>query len=79
MKPARILGGILAAGGGVALVTAMTAMEPIGDCGNGYDPPCPPGIENDVFLMAGAVISVTIMPPTCISVTCRPITTPAPA
>jgi hypothetical protein len=25
VKPARILGGILAAGGGVALVTAMTA------------------------------------------------------
>ena len=60
MKPARILGGILAAGGGVALVTAMTAMERIGDCGNGYDPPCPPGIENDVFLMAGAVISTAV-------------------
>ena len=60
MKPARILGGILAAGGGVALVTAMTAMERIGDCGNGYDPPCPPGIENDVFLMAGAVISIAV-------------------
>jgi hypothetical protein len=57
VKPARILGGILAAGGGVALVTAM---ERIGDCGNGYDPPCPPGIENDVFLMAGAVISIAV-------------------
>jgi hypothetical protein len=39
VKPVRILGGILAAGGGVALVTAMTAMERIGNCGNGYDPP----------------------------------------
>jgi hypothetical protein len=60
VKPVRILGGLLAAGGGVALVTAMTAMERIGDCGNGYDPPCPPGIENDFFLMAGAVMAVAV-------------------
>jgi len=55
VKPVRILGGILAAGGGVALATAMTAMERIGDCCNGYDPPCPVCIENDFFLLAGAV------------------------
>jgi len=54
----RILGGILTAGGGVALVMAMTAMDRIGDCGNGYDPPCPPGIENDFYLMAAAVIAI---------------------
>ena len=60
VKPVRILGGILAAGGGVALVTAMTAMERIGDCGNGYDSPCPPGIENDFFLMAGAVLAIAV-------------------
>lgn len=60
VKPVRILGGILAAGGGVALVTAMTAMERIGDCGNGYDLPCPVGIENDFFLMAGAVLAIVV-------------------
>jgi hypothetical protein len=49
VKPARILGGILAAGGGVALVTAMTAMERIGDCGNGYDPPCPLALRTTSF------------------------------
>jgi hypothetical protein len=49
VKPARILGGILAAGGGVALVTAMTAMERIGDCGNGYDPPCPLALKTTSF------------------------------
>jgi hypothetical protein len=45
---------------GFALVTAMTAMERIGNCGNGYDPPCPPSIENDFFLMAGAVMGIAI-------------------
>jgi hypothetical protein len=60
VTPVRILGGILAAGGGVALVTAMTAMERIGDCGSGYDPPCPPGIENDFVLMAGAVMAIAV-------------------
>jgi hypothetical protein len=38
----------------------MTAMDRIGDCGNGYDPPCPPGIENDFYLMAAAVISIAV-------------------
>lgn len=42
------------------LVAAMTAMERIGDCGNGYDPPCPPGIENDFYLMGGAVMAIAI-------------------
>ncbi|MDT5107062.1 MAG: hypothetical protein QOI25_4575 [Mycobacterium sp.] len=45
VKPVRILGGTLAAGGGFALAIAMTAMKRIGDCGNGYDPPCPVCIE----------------------------------
>jgi hypothetical protein len=60
VKALRIVGGILAAGGAVALVAAMTAMERIGNCGDGYDPPCPPGIENDFLLMAGAVIAIAI-------------------
>lgn len=51
---------MIAAGGGVALVAAMTAMDRIGDCGNGYDPPCPPGIANDFYLMAGAVIAIAV-------------------
>ena len=38
----------------------MTAMERIGDCGNGYDPPCPPGIENDFYLMGGAAMAIAI-------------------
>ena len=38
----------------------MTAMQRVGDCGNGYDPPCPPGIENDFFLMAGAVLAIVV-------------------
>jgi hypothetical protein len=60
VTPLRVVGGILAAAGGVALVAAMTAMDRIGDCGNGYDPPCPPGIENDFYLMAGAVVCIAI-------------------
>jgi hypothetical protein len=60
VKALRVIGGILAAGGGLALVMAMTAMDQIGDCGNGYDPPCPPGVENDFFLMAGAVIAIAV-------------------
>jgi hypothetical protein len=60
VRPLRVIGGILAAGGGVALVAAMTAMERIGDCGNGYDPPCPPGIENDFYLMAAAVAAIAV-------------------
>ncbi|ORA12887.1 hypothetical protein [Mycobacterium arosiense] len=60
MRPLRITGAIIAAGGGVALVSAMTAMERIGGCGNGYDPPCPPGIEKDFYLMAAAVIAVAV-------------------
>jgi hypothetical protein len=58
--PLRIVGGILSAGGGVGLVAAMTAMNRIGHCGNGYDPPCPPGIENDFFLMGGAVLAIAV-------------------
>lgn len=60
MKPGRIVGGILAAGGGVGLVAAMTAMERIGDCGNGYDPPCPPQIGNDFYLMGGAILAIAV-------------------
>ena len=60
VKPLRIFGGILAGGGGVGLVAAMTAMERIGDCGNGYDPPCPPGIENDFYLMGGAILAIAV-------------------
>src|SRR5271156_1090269 len=55
-----IVGGILAGGGGIALVTAMTMMDQIGSCGNGYDAPCPPGIENDFYLMGGAVVAIAI-------------------
>jgi hypothetical protein len=58
--PLRIVGGILSAGGGVGLVAAMTAMNRIGDCGNGYDPPCPPGIENDFYLMGGAILAIAV-------------------
>jgi hypothetical protein len=60
VTPLRVFGGILAAGGGVTLVAAMTAMERIGDCGNGYDPPCPPGIAKDFYVMGGAVIAIAI-------------------
>jgi hypothetical protein len=35
-------------------------MERIGDCGNGYDPPCPPGIAKDFYVMGGAVIAIAI-------------------
>lgn len=54
------MGGILAGGGGIALVAAMTAMERIGSCGNGYDAPCPSDIGNDFLLMGGAVMAVAI-------------------
>ncbi|ORW21959.1 hypothetical protein AWC19_13465 [Mycobacterium palustre] len=47
-------------GGGVGLVAAITAMNRIGDCGNGYDPPCPPGIENDFYLMGGAILAIAV-------------------
>jgi hypothetical protein len=60
VRSVRILGGILAGGGGVAVVTAMTAMQAVGDCGNGYDPPCPSGIENGFYLMAGAVLAIVV-------------------
>ena len=60
MKPLRIVGGVLAGAGGVGLVAAMAAMERIGDCGNGYDLPCPPEIANDFYLMGGAVIAIAI-------------------
>jgi hypothetical protein len=58
MKPLRIAGVILTAGGGVGLVVAITAMTRIGSCGNGYDAPCPAGIANDFYLMAGAVVAI---------------------
>jgi hypothetical protein len=58
VKPLRIAGVILTAGGGVGLVVAITAMTRIGSCGNGYDAPCPAGIANDFYLMAGAVIAI---------------------
>jgi hypothetical protein len=60
VKPVRIVGGLLAAAGGVGLVAAMTAMDRIGDCGNGYDLPCPPEIANDFYLMGGAVTAIAI-------------------
>ena len=60
MKPLRIIGGFLAGAGGVGLVAAMTAMDRIGDCGNGYDLPCPPEIANDFYLMGGSVIAIAI-------------------
>jgi hypothetical protein len=60
VTPLRVAGGVLAGGGGLGLVAAMTAMERIGDCGNGYDPPCPPGIAKDFYLMAGAVLAIAI-------------------
>jgi hypothetical protein len=60
VKPLRIVGGVLAGAGGVGLVAAMTAMDRIGDCGNGYDLPCPPGIANDFYLMAAAVVAIAV-------------------
>jgi hypothetical protein len=60
VKPLRIVGGVLAGAGGVGLVAAMTAMERIGDCGNGYDLPCPPEIGNDFYLMGGSVIAIAV-------------------
>jgi hypothetical protein len=60
VKPLRILGGLLAGAGGVGLVAAMTAMDRIGDCGNGYDLPCPPEIANDFYLMGGSVVAIAI-------------------
>jgi hypothetical protein len=60
VKPVRIVGGLLAALGGVGLVAAMTAMARIGDCGNGYDLPCPPEIANDFYLMGGSVTAIAI-------------------
>jgi hypothetical protein len=60
VKPLRIVGGLLAAAGGVGLVAAMTAMDRIGDCGNGYDLPCPPEIANDFYLMGGSGIAIAI-------------------
>jgi hypothetical protein len=60
VKPLRICGVIVAGGGGVALVSAITAMDRIGSCGNGYDAPCPPGIANDFYLMGGAVAAIAV-------------------
>ena len=42
------------------MVVAMTAMDRIGNCGNGYDSPCPPAIANDFYVMAGAVIAIAV-------------------
>jgi hypothetical protein len=60
VKLLRIVGGLLAGAGGVGLVAAMTAMDRIGDCGNGYDMPCPPEIANDFYLMGGSVVAIAI-------------------
>jgi hypothetical protein len=60
VKPLRITGAILSGGGGVGLVVAITAMDRISSCGNGYDAPCPPGIANDFFLMGGAIVAIAV-------------------
>jgi uncharacterized membrane protein len=60
VKPLRIAGLILAGGGGVALVSAITSMSRIGSCGNGYDAPCPPGTASQFLLMTVAILAIAI-------------------
>jgi type II secretory pathway pseudopilin PulG len=60
VKTRRIVGAVLAAGGGAAIGHAIEGMGRVGNCGYPGMPVCPSSVGNDMYLMAAGVVILAV-------------------